>query len=72
MKIKGLKVHIGGLLRCCLATLDDMADRDESVTNNQRITCAYCGKPTIIVEGDTIKWVGYEEATVSERGKQRG
>lgn len=59
MKRKELKIHPGGLMRCCTASADEWRrdDPDAEVDKGQLVACKYENKLTMKVLGDTIRWV---------------
>ena len=53
MKVKQCKVNTGGLMRCCLKTLEERAE--DEVQEEDRIKCRYCQDDMIVVKG-LIQW----------------
>jgi hypothetical protein len=53
----GYKVNQGGLMRCCLATLDMVLQRYVATVplEGMSLYCCYCGNPMIHKEG-TWQW----------------
>lgn len=59
------KVYIGGLMRCCLATIHEYAGDDSVGTE---VKCKWC--PGFIVSTERgWEWEGYEKATAREGKK---
>lgn len=59
MSISDYKVHIGGLFRCCLASLSNQLEIvSEPLPEGTVITCEYCKSTEggMILEGDTFRW----------------
>ena len=52
------KVHIGGLLRCCLATLEELDELGQLPTEaGSLVTCKYCKQESLILEDDYVwRW----------------
>jgi hypothetical protein len=46
------KVHVGGLMRCCIDTLNQASDLDQFKT----IVCKYCGAPMTRDAKDVWRW----------------
>lgn len=45
-------VYIGGLLRCCTATLrEDCAAREQLPAEGEALACKYCKNPMIFTDG---------------------
>ena len=54
------KVHIGGLMRCCLLTLDEIDGKGETAD------CRYCNNPMAKDETGVWRW-NLEEALRREK-----
>jgi flagellar biosynthesis regulator FlaF len=52
-KIANTKYCHGGLLRCCIATLDEEKDRELDI--GDEITCHYCGSHMVRCSDGVIK-----------------
>ena len=54
------KVRIGGLMRCCLASLDDYLDNSDTYpSEGDLLACAYHPeKPVMIFRADVWEWIG--------------
>ena len=61
------RVRIGGLLRCCIATIDGI--EEETVPGDVH-ECQYCHQPTLRVADDGI-WEWNMPPATAERLKQR-
>lgn len=62
------QVAQGGLMRCCLASLDDaMSGRTKPVQDGETHACKYC-KNTMIVRGGVWHWDS-DAALAAERQK---
>ena len=58
MKIHETTLNIGGLLRCCTRTLDDLYMKypNKDYPDQTIVTCHYCKKPTLILDGGVWRW----------------
>jgi len=57
MKHGNTRINIGGMLRCCVATLNEM-DLDTEVENGQTLDCKYEkeNNQSMILEDGIWKW----------------
>lgn len=53
-RVRDFRVKIGGLLRCCLATLGNRVD--EPAAEGTTLDCDYCKQPTLIVRDGYWRW----------------
>jgi hypothetical protein len=50
-------VHIGGLFRCCLASIDEaMLEATIPPKEGDTHTCKYCKKETMVFENNCWRW----------------
>ena len=54
---KQIKVYFGGLMRCCIATIEEMDFQELSDLSTERsvLSCKYC-KSTMIFKVDHWRW----------------
>lgn len=50
------EIFIGGLFRCCLATLETYQKFGYAEAENATLTCAYCHKETMVVKDGVWQW----------------
>ena len=57
MKHKDTRINIGGMLRCCIQTLNEM-DLESDVYDGQVVDCFYepSGNKALILSGNTWMW----------------
>lgn len=52
------RIRHGGLMRCCLASLDDaMVAADDAPNEKDTFACKYCGNPMVFQNG-AWEWGG--------------
>jgi hypothetical protein len=57
-----VQVRIGGLLRCCTATLGELWEAGELKTEEgTSVTCKYCKRPTMVYRDGAYEWVGRDD-----------
>lgn len=60
-------IDIGGLMRCCITTIDHIAHEspDMQVTEGQRATCRWCNGSIVYTEG-AWRWPGRADRDAHE------
>ena len=58
MKLEETKLNIGGLMRCCIKTLEDWMDahKDDDVADGTKIKCRWCKNGQMVLEGGIWMW----------------
>jgi hypothetical protein len=64
MKMGETKISIGGLMRCCIGTLDE-SDLDREVHSGDVVHCKWCKSSMILEEG---LWRWYREIYPKDDG----
>jgi DNA-directed RNA polymerase subunit RPC12/RpoP len=50
MKLDDTRVHIGGVLRCCLSTIGHEYNKDDNLEIGAKSSCKYCGTKFVLKE----------------------
>jgi hypothetical protein len=46
-----LPIHMGGLMRCCIATWEEIAPPAEQTTEGDTLACSYCSSSMVARDG---------------------
>ena len=66
MRMTETRVAIGGLMRCCLGSLNRLAEDDPEVSEGDILGCDYC-KSSMILEGGRWRWHKEEREELDAR-----
>ncbi len=66
-KETGVKISLGGLMRCCHATFNEIP-MDEPLPDGRVIPCEHCSS-SMVVDGDIVKWLQPKEMELKDYQK---